>query len=72
MEGPASSVELQLYTVDLALARRWELAGPFSPGWDQASVDLDGLANGIYFYSVVAKDGGGRSPRVLGKMAILR
>jgi hypothetical protein len=72
LEGPASDLELRIYTVDLALALKFDLPGNYQVGWNTASFSVHGLADGIYFYTVVAKQGGTSSSRKLGKMAILR
>ena len=72
LQGRASSLELRIYSLDLALVRKLELAGNYQPGWNVAPFRLDGLADGIYFYVVRAHQGGESSARVLGKMAILR
>ena len=72
LQGPASSFELRIYTVDAALALQADLQGSFQAGWNLVPVDLGRLASGVYFYTVIAHNGGDASPRKIGKLAIIR
>jgi hypothetical protein len=72
LQGPASALELKVYTVALDLAVNADFDGSFHVGWNLIWVDISPLASGVYFYSVIAHENGDTSPRVLGKMAVIR
>jgi hypothetical protein len=72
LQGPATSFELNVYTIALTLAVHVSRSGDLHQGWNSVQFDIGGLASGFYYYTVTVQQGGESSPRALGKMAIMR
>jgi hypothetical protein len=65
-DGPALALQLQVYSASNTCVLAQDLPGPGQAGWDQAELQLPGLAPGYYSARLRLRDGGRVSePRLL-------
>jgi hypothetical protein len=73
LAGPADTCSVTLYSKGMTQLATFEVPGRDNPGWLRVELTLSGLANGLYYYSAVAKRGGLNSaPATVGKLFVLR
>ena len=71
--GVADSIDIKVYSRAYACVSSQRISGHFGPGWSPVSVEVPGLANGVYFTRIRAGAGGNlESTGKAGRLVVIR